>query len=336
MVIDSRIGGLGDVWMRLLALYTVSGLVPDRHTLIVPASLFPIAGKLFSDRIEIVREGEADVAYTHYGLRHLLGGMMHGVKYVHPFHWILHETKAARTLKTTINEIAIGIAARSGHLLLPSRNLVWEYQGFMELSALKPFADITVKQFEAASEPDLLSLSNNLQKFIPSGGIHSGEVVVFPSGTAHQIMPPHFARSYLPSAVFAFHARDNFARDYEAMGLRVVNFTSPEEMLALGRNADSVVCTDSFPSHLWQTWRTRVVVVLSQQTAKQVVHPGFARSQVVDSTAPCVKCRSRVRLHPKDTCDAGKVFCKTWTDLNFSRSLYTAMDKAYPPRNAVQ
>lgn len=336
MIIDSRIGGLGDVWMRLLALYTVSGLTQDRHTLIVPASLFPIAGKLFSDRIEITKEGRADVVYTHYGLRHLLGGMIHGVKYVHPFHWILHETKTARTLKTATNEIAIGIAAHSGRLLLPHRNLVWEYQGFMELSALKPFADITVKQFETASEPDLLSLSNVLQKITPCSGIYSDEVVVFPSGTAHQIMPPHFARKYLPSAVFAFHARDGFAREYEAMGLRMANFTSPEEMLALGYSARSVICTDSFPSHLWQTWRTNAIIVLSQQTAKQVVHPGFARSQVIDSTAPCVKCRSRVRLNPTDTCDAGKVFCKTWTDLNFSRSLYTAMDKTYPPRNPVQ
>lgn len=112
MIIDSRIGGLGDVWMRLLALYTVSGIAQDRHTLIVPASLFPLAGELFSDRIEITKEGKADVVYTHYGLRHLLRGMIHGVKYVHPFHWILHETKTARTLKTTVNEIAISVAAR--------------------------------------------------------------------------------------------------------------------------------------------------------------------------------------------------------------------------------
>jgi hypothetical protein len=336
MIIDSRIGGLGDVWMRLLALYTVSGLVPDRHTLIVPASLFPIAEKLFSDRIEIVKEGKADAVYTHYGLRHLYRGMMHGVKYVHPFHWILHETNTARSIKTSINEFAIGVAARSGRLLLPHRDLVWEYQGFMELSALEPFADITVKQFEIASGPDLLSLSSILQKLIPYDGTYSDKVVVFPSGTAHQIMPPRFALDYLSSAIFAFHARDSFARDYEALGLRVVYFTSPEEMLALGHSARSVLCTDSFPSHLWQTWMTGTVVVLSQQTAKQVVHPGFARSQVVDSTAPCVKCRSRVRLSPTDTCDAGQVFCKTWADPNFIRSFHMAIGETYPFHIAAQ
>lgn len=220
--------------------------------------------------------------------------------------------------------------------MLPHRNLVWEYQGFMELSALKPFAGITVKQFETASEPDLLSLGNVLQKITPSSGIYSDDVVVFPSGTAHQIMPPHFARRYLPSAVFAFHTRDGFASEYEAMGLRIANFTSPEEMLALGCSARSVICTDSFPSHLWQTWRTNAIIVLSQQTAKQVVHPGFVRSQIIDSTAPCVKYRSRVRLHPTDTCDAGQVFCKTWTDPNFIDSLHIAIDEADPTRDAVQ
>lgn len=328
MIIDSRIGGMGDVWMRLLALYTISGFGSSKHTLIVPTSLFPIAERLFNDRIDIAKEGTADVVYTHFGLRHLLGGMIRGTKYVHPFHWILRETETASTLKTSINELAIGIAARSGRLLLPPRTLVWEYQGFMELSALGPFANIKVEQFEAASKTDLLSLSDNLKNLIPVGKIYSDEIVVFPSGTAHQIIPPVFAQTHLPSAIFGFHARDNFAREYESAGLRIATFTTPEEMLALGCSAHSVVCSDSFPSHLWQTWRTKVVVALSQQTAKQVVHPGFARSQVVDSTAPCVKCRSRVRIHPTDTCDSGQVFCKTWDDPNFIHALHMAIAKA--------
>ena len=325
MVIDSRIGGMGDVWMRLFALYTLSGIKKQQHTLIVKAPLLSLSQALFGDRITITAEGEADVVYTHYGLRHLLPGMTRGVKYVHPFHWVLKETRKHKNIKDSMNDFAIGMAAQLGRILLPVRKYVWEYQGFMELSALDVFSHVQVNDFEIASKEDWKVLSKRLHDLIPHKDVHGVETIVFPSGTAHQIMPPSFAKSYLPSASFAFHINDAYAQEYAEAGLKVKYFSSLEEMLALGCDARFVICTDSFPSHLWQTWGRRVVIVLSQQTAKQVVHPGFPKAQVVNSMAPCVRCRSRGRTHPKDICDTGKIFCETWSNLQYITSLREAI-----------
>jgi hypothetical protein len=82
MVIDSKVGGMGDVWMRLLTVYTLSDLVREKHTLIVNAALAPISDALFGDRITIRTEGKPDAVYTHYGLRHLIFGMVQGTKYL--------------------------------------------------------------------------------------------------------------------------------------------------------------------------------------------------------------------------------------------------------------
>jgi hypothetical protein len=327
MIIDSRIGGMGDVWMRLLALYTLSRFVPETITLIVKPPLAQISESLFGDRIQIRTQGVSDVVFTHYGLRHLAGGILRGIKYIHPFHWVLRETRRHYSLQSSLNDVAINLASRFGVLLLPARERVWEYQGFMELSALESFTQVPISEFETASKEDLPYISSKLKKQISPSGCSEHEILVFPSGTAHQIMPPSFARNYLSTASFAFHRSDNFAREYENEGLRIKTFSSPEEMLALGCNAQWVICTDSFPSHLWQTWMDGVLIVLSQQTAKQIVHPGFSKSQIIDSRAACVKCRSRVRTRLDDVCDSGHIFCETWTNPEYIQSFRNAIGR---------
>jgi hypothetical protein len=324
MVIDSKIGGMGDVWMRLLALYTLAGTVSERYTIIVKPPLAAMATAVFGDRITISTDGPADVVYTHYGLRHLLRGIAGGTRYVHPFHWVLRETRTRNGLKDAINDAAINLAAYSGRLLLPARKDVWNYQGFMELSALGTFTHVVFEEFESLSKNDFGSLSGKLHSLIPHTERPGDEIVVFPSGTAHQIMPVSFAQAHLLNASFAFHTHDLYANEYASAGLKIKTFSSAEEMLSLGSSARLVVCTDSFPSHVWQTWGARVLLVLSQQSAKQVVHPAFPKSQVVESQAPCVRCRSRVRLQPDDTCDAGRVFCETWTNPGYIRTFCEA------------
>lgn len=304
---------MGDVWMRLMALHTLSGITGERHTVIIKPSLAPLAKAIFGQRINIQVDAKPDVVYTHYGLRHLLSGISKGTRYVHPFHWVLRETRKNTNTKDRINDLAVGVAAASGRLLIPVKRYVWEYQGFMELSALQPFSGVDVELFESVGSRDWASLGENLRSLFPRNVKTGTEIVVFPSGTAHQIMPVSFARDHLGSASFAFHAADTYRAQYEREGLKVMTFSTPEEMLQLGGDSRFVLCTDSFPSHLWQTWGTKVLLLLSQQTAKQVVHPGFPKAQIIDSQAPCVRCRSRVRTHAEHTCDAGKIFCDTWS-----------------------
>lgn len=135
----------------------------------------------------------------------------------------------------------------------------------------------------------------------------------FPSGTAHQVMPAAWARQHLPGATFAFHASDGYAGEFAAAGLRLRHYRSPEEMIALGAGAGRVLATDSFPSHLWQVFGDRVVLLMSQQIRARIVHPGFPDRQVVASRAPCCPCSNLDRgNHP--LCAAGRVHCATWAD----------------------
>src|ERR1700685_3978321 len=119
MIIDSRIGGFGDIWMRLLALYSLSHLRnTERHTILVKRDLVPMAKSLFGERMEIAHEGEGDVIYTHLGLRHLIGGILKGKRYVLPFYWIMRTTDNRMTLKRHLNHALILGAAKMGLIQL--------------------------------------------------------------------------------------------------------------------------------------------------------------------------------------------------------------------------
>jgi len=183
------------------------------------------------------------------------------------------------------------------------------YQGYMELQALAPFRGVGHAEFDEQAMQDFAGLCARLQAQF--GASRSKGVVVFPGGTAHQVMPPRWAADHLRDATFAFHATDPYAQKFSAEGLRVGRFENPEEMLKLGQGASMILVTDSFPSHVWQLMGKRVILLLSQQPRSRVVHPGFPDEQVVESCAPCCPCRSRDRGNHR-LCDAGHAHCATW------------------------
>ena len=324
MIIDSRIGGFGDVWMRLLALYTLTG--PEngkKHTMLIRPELTPLARRLFGERIDVADEGEGDVIYTHLGLRHLIDGIARGNHYVLPFYWVMRTNRKTTTLKHRLNDALIPATARAGLVRLTDPAKVTDYQGYTELSALDPFRDVSFGEFRLHAAGDLRELQLRLHQ------LHAGVVpgnhhtVVFPSGTSHQVMPPEWAEKNLRDAVFAFHQRDPYAREFESRGLKVERFGSPEEMLALGLGARRIICTDSFPSHFWQVHTTNVLLLLAQQTRSFIVHPGFPESQILASRAPCCPCLHRERNLGLAPCDMGHLSCLTWQDPSYQ----TAFEK---------
>jgi hypothetical protein len=140
-------------------------------------------------------------------------------------------------------------------------------------------------------------------------------IVVFPSGSSHQIMPPQFAAKVLPSAEFAFHEKDDLSKDYEQAGLTVIRFGNPPEQICeLIASASTVFCTDSFPSHLAQMWKDKAVVMMTEMMARITYHPCFPASRVMESRAECNPCRKLVRIGPHPQCTAGRMFCSTWDD----------------------
>ena len=318
MIIDSRIGGLGDVWMRLLALYTLSRMTDRRHAILINPALLPLARTLFGERIEIGHEGKGDVIYTHLGLRHLLGGMARGNRYILPFYWLMRRHRKTTTTKHRLNDAAILGVAKIGLIRLTDPAKVADYAGYMELSILPPFAGILFTDFSREASQDLPELQLRLKNLMSVFTPRDAGLVVYPSGTAHQVMPPAWARQHLPGARFVFHHDDPYAKDYEALGLRVEKFGTPEEMLQTGLGARRILCTDSFPSHLWQVYATNVHLLMTQQIRSHVVHPGFPANQVLVSRATCCPCLNRTRGPDNTPCDIGHATCLTWQNSDYA------------------
>lgn len=329
MIIDSRIGGYGDVWMRLLALYTLTWLTDSRHTILINPALVSMARSLFGERIEIGHEGSGDVIYTHLGLRHLIGGMTRGKRYVLPFYWVMRSHRKSATLKHRLNDALLHGTARAGLLHLPDRTKITDYEGYMELSALPPFRHIGFEEFSRQASRDLLELQLRLKKLGATFAPKNDATVVYPSGNAHQIMPPAWAAKHLKDATFVFHRSDPYATEFEAVGLKVEKFDTLDELLQSGFGARRIICADSFPSHFWQVYTTNVLVLLTEQLASYVVHPGFPISQVIASRAPCHPCLHITRGPGNAPCQMGHTICLTWENIDYKTAFATWEDQ--PP-----
>jgi len=314
MRIDFKISGFGDAWMRFIALAIMTEIDPSTRHVVYPSKpLVSLAKQTFEPWFDVAESGPADVTMLHYGLRRLLPGLLNGEAYYSPFYWLLRHRRPRTTIKDRLNDVAFQAASLVTRLSLPTEKYTFKYQGFMEIQGLKPFRRVTLAQFEAAAPAVLEKLRVRVQSLFPGQGSGSS-VLVFPSGSAHQIMPPDFAAEYFRDARFAFHRKDLFASEYLNLGLSVVYFESPEDIFSLISGAGTVYSTDSFPAHLAQLWRDECYMLMSQQKAEMVVVPGFPDGQILHSLAPCHPCRSRARLDKESKCDAGRMYCHTWND----------------------
>ncbi len=300
--------------MRFIALAIMAEIDPTtRHVVYPSKALVPLAAQIFEPWFDVQESGPADVTMLHHGLRRLLPGLLKGEAYYSPFYWLLRFRRPRTELKDRINDVAFLAASVVTRLSLPNSKYAFKYQGFMEIQGLKPFRSVTPAQFDSAAPAVLEKLRVRVQSLFPPQAMRSAELV-FPSGTAHQIMPPDFGAAYFRDAQFAFHRKDGFAAEFLNLGLNVVYFESPQDIFTLIANARTVYATDSFPSHLAQTWRDDCYVLMSQQKAEMVVAPSYPDDQILHSLAPCHPCRSRVRYSLESKCDAGRLYCHTWND----------------------
>ncbi len=307
-----------------MALSTLSRIRPkERHVVYPPDVLVPLSRRLFEGFFDVAESGPADIVMSHLGLRHLLPGMLRGKRYYSPFYWILRETRGKPTVKDKINDLGFLIAAASTFLSRPSRQYVHEYQGFMEMQGLRPFRDITVKEYLSEAQKDFAVIhSRVLETFGREDCRH--RTVVFPSGSAHQIMPPQLAAKFLSHAIFAFYEKDDLSKVYEQAGLNVIKFGNPPEQICeLIASASTVFCTDSFPSHLAQMWKDKAFLLGTEMKPRMTVHPGVPISRVIESRAECHPCRNLVRTGSDHRCQAGRVFCATWESPEYLAQLST-------------
>jgi len=316
MKIGFRKTGLGDAWMRFLALSVFKTLRPgDMHEVFPPTALVPLAREIFAGFFDVSEGGTSDIEFSHLGIRHLLPGLLRGEAYHLPFFWLLCQQRPRETVKDGLNDLVIQAASKFLPLSLPERRHTFRYQGFMELQGLQPFRSIEWEEFVAAAAPTLSEIKQRLHRKFAPATEPSGDAI-FPSGTAHQIMPPAFAASHYPRATFFFHKNDNYAASFLKQGLRVGYFETPQDIFSIFAASNRVISTESFTSHLAQSWEANCYIYLTQSKQSMIVMPSFPEAQIFRSLAACHPCRSRVRYNEASLCDRGEYYCKTWAQIS--------------------
>jgi hypothetical protein len=313
---------MGDVLMRLNALYALSALRAAPVTVVVNEALADLARTLYSPRLKVgtqVPSGMRPLTFTHLGLRRLVPAVLRGHRFVNPFVWELAAQTGRSGLKSRMNAVAFRALERMGRVHLPAAQYAGSYLGWTQVSALPVAAGIVETEIRAQLVRDLPELRARLQRLVPPE-TSARVTTVFPSGTSFQFMPASVAAELAGGAVrFAMHAADPYQEQLRAHGLRIVCFRDARELLQLAASSDFNISTDSFPSHLLQLYTSRSALLLSQAPRARIVHPGFD-GFVVESPAPCCPCIHTTRSL-KGLCAVGRASCLVWEDTNYLQAL---------------
>ena len=305
--------------MRLTALYSLAALNPGVLVKIrIPKDLLAAARIAFPDRLDLDTEPlKGSYQFSHLGLRHLLPRILQGERFACPFTRILQTERKQRKVKDFINETLSTFAIATRRIKQPTVSTVRTYQGFHELSMF-PELHASYSEFIAQMREDFLEIRARLRLDCPQRKALAHDVLVFPGGSAHQVMPPAWAKSNLPKSTFAFFEGDPFQMEFDALGLQTQQFNSPEELLLLVAAARWILATDSFPSHIVQIYTSSATVMLTEQVPPRTIHPAFD-GLVVQTAAPCAPCKHIARGFSR--CEAGREFCVTWSDRSYTEAL---------------
>lgn len=328
ITIDSVKGGYGDVWMRLLAFYTLSELNPEfRFRIKIQATLENLAIYTFGDRMTFSSDPaeKMQYAYTSIGIRHLLSGIIKGQKYIAPYQKAVIHDKKHRQFKDTINTVLFGMLNWCGLVAVPSGAHIEKYQGFLEIAGIRVFRRTDYRMFCEQLKTDHRRIIEKLRQFagrsaqlqVPAG--LDKKVLVFPTGTGRQFVPVWWAKKYMNTAVYAFFYRDRDQELFLAEGLETVSYYTPDDIVALSKQAGWTICTDSFPSHLLQHLTSNCTILITGTLKSRIVSPAFG-GKVVDAAAPCHPCLHLDRgNHP--LCAAGYKECLNWQIESYTQNV---------------
>lgn len=335
ITVDIRKGGLGDIWMRLVALYSLSKLVRDtKLKVVVPEKLLSFSQFVLGDRLDLQStELPNSIQFTSLGIRDLLVPAITGRRFALPYARAVIRDRKSKSLKQFVNTHLLSFFDALNWLQVPPLIATDEYQGYLEIVALKRFRNISPKEFYRQLSDDYGLIASRLQSHsLPrSDSLQipedlTGKTIVFPTGTGRQFMPAWWASKHLPDAYFAFFDTDKDRKDFVDIGLRTISFfREPGDILILARHAKYNIATDSFCSHLIQySGRSNITILMTELAKRRVISPGF-KGCVVDSLAPCYPCLHLAR-GASEHCQAGHIECLNWTNpvysLNASRTNY--------------
>lgn len=323
--VDMRVGGLGDIWMRLAALFSLSGLVQTQYACIVPAVIRGIAQNVFGDRVAFADEHtRSNLLFTNRGIRHLLPGILTGRRYLAPYHRLTAKDWGRNNLKNSINRLGFELFDKLELIGIAPCEVLENYQGYVEMMCIASLRTIDYSRYleQAAIDYEIICarLQQQSASFAGAAAL-SKRVVVFPSGSGHQVMTGEFAASNLAGAVFCFHENDSYSSIFERQAgtgtVEILKFGRPSDIVDICNSAAVVVTTDSFPSHLIQFLKVNSIIILAEQPATRIIAPHY-RGRFLSSLAPCSPCPHLARVHK---CKAGFDFCLTWQNGALAESL---------------
>lgn len=326
LAVDLRVGGLGDVWMRLVGFYAMAALRKNlAFSLSIPRPLESIAVHAFGDRLEIKTDPDpACITYSVRGLRDLLPKALGGQKFAAPYGRAVIKTWDRWTPRDRLNSFLYALADSGGLVFSPPWNSLSDYQGFSETILLPHLRNVSSDGFRAQVIADHDFISRRVDEF--SGQFSeklsrrtTQKVLVFPTGTGRQFIPVAWAKRNLHHAVFAIYDRDPELGEWQSSGLQTILYSSPGEIAAIGLAARVAVTTDSFPSHILQHSGTRLVILITGTERSRVVTPGF-KGHVVDAVAPCHPC-PHLERRGFPICKAGYQVCLNWDSAEYTRKI---------------
>ncbi len=332
LTIDSTVGGGGDIWMRLVGLYAVSGIKPNlKIEILIPGFLRNLARYTFGDRLNILDEAgqnEIKLCYTVMGIRHLLPGIISGKRFISPYQRAVIKDKKTTGPKDVFNILIYQITDLFGWVQVPAAKWIPYYQGFLEVIAIKQLRWLNYEQFAHQLEKDAPLIYSKLNADIPLSPELSfpedlkDNVVIFPTGTSRQFIPLEWAKENLPNAYYAFFHKDPSLVEFKSKGLKTVAFYKEAgDIIALSKKAGWTLSTDSFPSHLLQYATDKCAITITEVLRSRIISPVF-KGKVIDSVVACHPCLHLNRTVP---CAAGYMECLNWKNKVYTQNIVNSL-----------
>jgi hypothetical protein len=336
--INSKSGGNGDIWMRLVSFYAFAALLPKyEFHILLPRFFVPIARHVFGDRLQLTHEPDKNGKYLDYtvrGMRDLILPILKGKKYISPYQFAIVKDQKKKRFKDYINSVLFNAADMLGVVQVPPAKYINLYQGYLDTIGLRKLREVSYESYVAQLQKDRLIFISRFEQDFPvseelviPADLHQ-QLLFFPNGTSRQFVPVWWAVQHMPDAYYGFFIRDKEAANFINAGLKVVYFYGePGDIVFLAKKAKWTFSTDSFPSHLLQYATDNCTIVLTEVLKSRIVSPAF-RGSVVNATAPCHPCLHRARaIHP--LCDAGHTECINWKDSRYSKNIMESFVPEY-------
>lgn len=175
---------MGDVWMRLMTLLTLSKMDQGSQIEVAVApSLLAVARILLRDRLALVSDlSGPGYIFTHRGPSDLWQDVLNGRKMALPFARVVQAGRAQTRLKRALKAALMTVCDQARLLFLPPPGLLNVYHGLMQVQAVPELRHFEWSEFKLAAKADMPLLRERMRTAFPAPKDGATNTVVYPSG----------------------------------------------------------------------------------------------------------------------------------------------------------